>query len=156
MAPNLVNSAEAPAMSQAFTKAMARNIFYGGSVFFFLLFLALTFDTHNAWETRDNRAAINASVSAGKALWEENNCVGCHSLLGEGAYFAPELGNAFQRLGGKEGIKGFIMSRPKDGIPGRRSMPQFNFTPEELDAIADFLEYVSGINTANWPPNIQG
>ena len=157
-------------MSQAFTKAMARNIFYGGSVFFFLLFLALTFDTHNAWETRDNRAAINASVSAGKpiartraanisagkALWEENNCVGCHSLLGEGAYFAPELGNAFQRLGGKEGIKGFIMSRPKDGIPGRRSMPQFNFTPEELDAIADFLEYVSGIDTANWPPNIQG
>ena len=143
-------------MSQAFTKAMARNIFYGGSVFFFLLFLALTFDTHNAWETRDNRAAINASVSAGKALWEENNCVGCHSLLGEGAYFAPELGNAFQRLGGTAGIKGFIMSRPKDGIPGRRSMPQFNFTPEELDAIADFLEYVSGIDTANWPPNIQG
>lgn len=143
-------------MSQAFTKAMARNIFYGGSVFFFLLFLALTFDTHNAWETRDNRAAINASVSAGKVLWEENNCVGCHSLLGEGAYFAPELGNAFQRLGGKDGIKGYIMSRPKDGIPGRRSMPQFNFTPEELDAIADFLEYVSGIDTANWPPNIQG
>lgn len=143
-------------MSQAFTKAMARNIFYGGSVFFFLLFLALTFDTHNAWEERDNRAALNASVSAGKALWEDNNCVGCHSLLGEGAYFAPELGNAFQRLGGKEGIKIFIMSRPKDGIPGRRSMPQFNFTPEELDAIADFLEYVSGINTANWPPNIQG
>ncbi len=143
-------------MSTAFTKAMARNIFYGGSVFFFLLFLALTFDTHNAWEKRDNRAALNASVSAGKALWEENNCVGCHSLLGEGAYFAPELGNAFQRLGGKEGIKAFIMSRPKDGIPGRRSMPQFNFTPEELEAIADFLEYVSGINTANWPPNIQG
>ena len=48
------------------------------------------------------------------------------------------------------------MSRPKDGIPGRRSMPQFNFTPEELEAIADFLEYVSGINTANWPPNLQG
>ena len=47
------------------------------------------------------------------------------------------------------------MSRPKDGIPGRRSMPQFNFSPEELDAIADFLEYVSGINTANWPPNIR-
>ncbi|MDD3518885.1 MAG: cytochrome c [Chromatiales bacterium] len=143
-------------MSQAFTKAMARNIFYGGSAFFILLFLALTFQTHKAWPERDNRQNITASVSAGKVLWEENNCIGCHTLLGEGAYFAPELGNAFQRLGGKDGIKAFIMSRPKDGIPGRRSMPQFNFTEAELDAIADFLEYVSGIDTANWPPNIQG
>jgi nitric oxide reductase subunit C len=35
-------------------------------------------------------------------------------------------------------------------------MPQFNFTDEELDAIADFLEYTSGIKTQGWPPNIQG
>jgi len=143
-------------MSQAFTKAMARNIFYGGSVFFILLFLALTFDTHLALPERDNRENLTEEVAHGKLLWEENNCLGCHTLLGEGAYFAPELGNAFQRLGGKEGIKGFIKSRPVDGIPGRRSMPQFNFTEEELDALADFLEYVSGINTADWPPNIQG
>ncbi|PUB80664.1 MAG: cytochrome C, partial [gamma proteobacterium symbiont of Ctena orbiculata] len=33
-------------MAQAFTKEMSRNIFYGGTAFFFLLFLALTFDTH--------------------------------------------------------------------------------------------------------------
>ncbi|TVO68543.1 MAG: cytochrome c, partial [Sedimenticola selenatireducens] len=32
-------------MAQAFTKTMARNIFYGGTAFFFLLFLALTFDS---------------------------------------------------------------------------------------------------------------
>ena len=143
-------------MSQAFTKAMARNIFYGGSVFFFLLFLALTYDTHKALPERDNRQNLTETVAHGKLLWEANNCLGCHSLLGEGAYFAPELGNAFQRLGGREGIKGFIKSRPVDGIPGRRSMPQFNFTEEELDALADFLEYASGINAAGWPPNIQG
>lgn len=143
-------------MSQGFTKAMARNIFYGGSVFFILVFLALTFDTSSALPQRDNRGALTERVAEGKRLWEENNCIGCHTLLGEGAYFAPELGNAFQRLGGKAGIKGFIMSRPKDGIPGRRSMPQFNFSEEELDALADFLQYVSEINAANWPPNIQG
>lgn len=143
-------------MSQAFTKAMARNIFYGGSLFFFLLFLALTFDTESTLPDRDNRGAITEKVAMGKALWEKNDCIGCHTLLGEGAYFAPELGNAFKRLGGKEGIKGFIKSRPKDGIPGRRSMPQFNFSDEELDAIAEFLKYASGINTSNWPPSIQG
>lgn len=143
-------------MSQAFTKAMARNIFYGGSAFFILLFLALTYDTETVLPERDNRENLTEQVAHGKALWEENNCIGCHSLLGEGAYFAPELGNAYKRLGGADGIKGFIMSRPKDGIPGRRSMPQFNFTPEELDAIAAFLKYSSEIDTADWPPNIQG
>ena len=143
-------------MSQAFTKAMARNIFYGGRAFFILLFLALTYDTETVLPERDNRENLTEQVAHGKALWEENNCIGCHSLLGEGAYFAPELGNAYKRLGGADGIKGFIMSRPKDGIPGRRSMPQFNFTPEELDAIAAFLKYSSEIDTADWPPNIQG
>ena len=143
-------------MSQGFTKAMARNIFYGGSVFFILLFLALTFDTHSAWKERDNRANLTEKAAHGKHLWEDNNCIGCHTLLGEGAYFAPELGNAYERLGGEAGIIGFIKSRPKDGIPGRRSMPQFNFTDEELEAIAEFLKYVNGIDAADWPPNVQG
>lgn len=143
-------------MAQAFTKAMARNIFYGGSLFFILLFLGLTFDTGSALPKRDNSANLTEKVALGKKLWEKNDCIGCHTLLGEGAYFAPELGNAYQRLGGKEGIIAFIQSRPKDGIPGRRSMPQFNFSDEQLDAIADFLKYSSEINAAGWPPNIQG
>ena len=143
-------------MAQAFTKTMARNIFYGGSVFFFLLLIALTFDTHSSMGERDNHENLTENVAKGKYLWETNDCIGCHTLLGEGAYFAPELGNVFQRYGGKAGIIGFIKSRPKDGIPGRRSMPQFNFTDEELDALADFLEYTSGIKTQGWPPNIQG
>jgi nitric oxide reductase subunit C len=143
-------------MSQSFTKAMARNIFYGGSLFFILIFLGLSYDTNSALPERDNRGAITETVAHGKRLWEENNCIGCHTLLGEGAYFAPELGNVYQRLGGKAGIIGFIKSRPAGGIPGRRSMPQFNFSDEDLDALAEFLKYTSEINTANWPPNIQG
>ncbi|MCP4076927.1 MAG: cytochrome c [Gammaproteobacteria bacterium] len=144
-------------MSETFTKSMARNIFYGGSVFFFLLLLALTFDTESALPELDNRENLTEEVALGKRVWEKNNCVGCHTLLGEGAYFAPELGNVYQRFGNStDAIKGFIMSRPKDGIPGRRSMPQFNLSDEELEGIAQFLKYTSGINTQNWPPNIQG
>ena len=148
-------------MAQTFTKEMARNIFYGGTAFFFLLFLALTFDTHSSLPERDRREVLDSEVgpqvALGKKLWEDNNCVGCHTLLGEGAYFAPELGNVYERFGNnKEGIKGFIKSRPKEGIPGRRSMPQFNFSDEELDAIAEFLKYSSEINTAGWPPNKEG
>ena len=144
-------------MSEVFTKTMARNIFYGGTTFFFLLLLALTFDTINVLPERDHRENITPEVVLGKKVWEDNNCIGCHTLLGEGAYFAPELGNVYIRFGNStDAIKGFIMSRPKDGIPGRRSMPQFNLTDEELTGIAEFLKWTSEVNTANWPPNIQG
>lgn len=144
-------------MPDIFTKNMARNMYYGGSIFFILLFLGLTLDTERKLPSRDNRAAITEQVAAGKRVWERNNCVGCHTLLGEGAYYAPELGNVYQRFGNStEAIKAFIKSRPKNGIPGRRNMPQFDLSEEELDAVAEFLKYASGINTENWPPNIQG
>ena len=144
-------------MSEVFTKTMARNIFYGGSVFFFLLLLALTFDTQGVLPERDHRENITPEVVLGKKVWEDNDCIGCHTILGEGAYFAPELGNVYIRFGNsKDAIIGFIKSRPKNGIPGRRSMPQFNLSDEELNAIAEFLKWTSEVNTANWPPNIQG
>ena len=149
-------------MAQTFTKSMARNIFYGGSVFFFLLFLALSFDTIGSLPNLDNRRALQdptlgPQIAHGKELWEKNNCIGCHSLLGEGAYFAPELGNVYVRFGNStDAINAYIQSRPKDGIPGRRSMPQFGFSDEELEAVAQFLKYASEINTAGWPPNKQG
>jgi len=142
-------------MSQTFTKAMARNIFYGGSVFFFLLFLALAFDTSRALPSRDNRVAITDKVARGKLVWEHNNCIGCHTLLGEGAYFAPELGNVYKRFGSKEAIIAWIKAQPT-GAPGRRQMPQFNLSDGDLDAVAEFLKYASEINAAKWPPNING
>lgn len=144
-------------MAQFFTKSTARNMFYGGSLFFIFLFLVLTFDTTKALPGRDNRAAITPQVALGKQVWERNDCIGCHTLLGEGAYFAPELGNVYVRFGqSKDAIKAFIRTRPVEGVPGRRSMPQFNLTDEELDAVVEFLKYTSEINTAKWPPNIQG
>ncbi|WP_432471069.1 c-type cytochrome [Amphritea sp. HPY] len=144
-------------MNETFTKSMARNIFYGGSLFFLLVLIGLSFHTVKVLPERDNRQNITPEVALGKKVWEDNNCIGCHTLLGEGAYFAPELGNVYERFGrSKDAIKGFIMSRPADGIPGRRSMPQFNLSEEELDAVAEFLKYTSEINTNNWPPNIQG
>jgi len=145
-------------MRETFTKGMARNIYYGGSVFFLLVLIGLTVDTVQRIPKTDNRENLTDEVIAGKRLWEHNNCIGCHTLLGEGAYFAPELANVYTRFGeSTEAIKGFIMSRPADGIPGRRSMPQFNFTDQELEEIVQFLKYVDGIKVArDWPPNIQG
>ena len=145
-------------MSEKFTKGMARNIYYGGSVFFILLFLGLTFNTTARLPKLDHRENITPLVAQGKLLWEKYDCIGCHTLLGEGAYFAPELGNVYKRFGNsKEAIIAFIKSRPVNGIPGRRSMPQFKMTDQELNALAEFLKWTSEVKTArNWPPNIQG
>ncbi|NTV11025.1 MAG: cytochrome c [Zoogloea sp.] len=141
-------------MSGTFTKSMARNIFYGGTVFFILLFVALTFDSMQALPKRDNREHLTPAVVAGKKVWETHDCIGCHTLLGEGAYFAPELGNVYKRRG-PEFIKAWIKGQPT-GAPGRRQMPQFNLTDTELDNLVEFLKYSSEINTNNWPPNIEG
>ena len=123
-------------------------------MFFFLIFLALTFQTERALPARDNRANLTPSAIAGKKIWETYNCIGCHSLLGEGAYFAPELGNVYKRRG-PEFIKAWIKAQPT-GTPGRRQMPQFNFTDKQLDDLVEFFKYTSEINTAKWPPNIEG
>ncbi|MFA7241584.1 MAG: cytochrome c [Sulfuricellaceae bacterium] len=141
-------------MSQAFTKSMARNIFFGGTTFFFLLLVALSFDTMQVLPKRDHRENITDSVARGKHIWEKNDCVGCHTILGEGAYFAPELGNVYKRRGG-EFIKAWIKSQPTR-TPGRRQMPQFNLNDQELDDVVAFLKFTGEINTANWPPNIEG
>lgn len=143
-------------MSGSFTKSMARNIFFGGSVFFFLLFLALTFDTTRDLPKRDHHKpqSLTPEVIRGKHIWEVNNCIGCHTLLGEGAYFAPELGNVYKRRG-PDFIKAWIASQPTH-IPGRRQMPQFNFTEQQLNDMVEFLRWTNNVNTEKWPPNIEG
>ena len=144
-------------MSQSqsgFTKQMARNMFYGGSMFFILLFAAIIFDSERRIPERSNAKDITPGVIAGKKIWETNNCIGCHSLLGEGAYFAPELGNVYKRRGG-DFIKVWMQAMPT-GAPGRRQMPQFNLNEEQLNNLVEFLKWSGEINTENWPPNIEG
>lgn len=141
-------------MSQGLTSQMARNIFYGGTVFFALLFIVLIFNTEGRIPERSNAADITPAVVRGKHIWETRNCIGCHTLLGEGAYFAPELGNVYKRRGG-DFIKGWMKAQPT-GTPGRRQMPQFHLTDAQLDDLVEFLKWTNRIDTNNWPPNIEG
>jgi len=150
-------------MSKQFTRSAARNVFYGGSAFFFLLFVGLT--AHSHWfilnESTDPET-LTESVAAGKRVWEENACINCHTILGEGAYFAPELGNVWVRYGGREDPEGaraaiiaWMQAQPS-GIPGRRQMPQFNLSDRELNDLVDFLRWASEIEAQDWPPNEAG
>jgi len=140
--------------SSGFTKQMARNMFYGGTVFFIFVFVGLIFDTERKIPQRSNAQEITPAVVRGKHIWETRNCIGCHTLLGEGAYFAPELGNVYKRRGG-DFIKAWMAAQPS-GAPGRRQMPQFNLTEEQLNDLVEFLKWTGNINTEKWPPNIEG
>lgn len=150
-------------MIEGLTRNAARNIFFGGSIIFFLIFVGLTAHSHYYAVTEStDQEALTESVKHGKEIWEENSCINCHSLLGEGAYFAPELGNVWARYGGEEnpekarrGIKSWIRIQPT-GAEGRRQMPAYDFTEEELDALVDFFKWTNDIDTQGWPPNKSG
>lgn len=141
-------------MKKVFTKDQARKFYYSSAVFSFLVFFILSFDSISSLHERDNRENITPLVAKGKIVWEENHCISCHSLLGEGTYYAPELGNVYKRRG-SEYIKAWIKMMPTN-ISGRRKMPHFDFSKEELEALIAFLKWTSEINTARWPPTIEG
>lgn len=150
-------------MSERFTKAAARNVFYGGSAFFLLVFVALTAHSHIYMRTvSSDEKTLTPSVARGKHVWERNACINCHSLLGEGAYFAPELGNVWVRYGGREdpdsaraALIAWMQSQPS-GVKGRRQMPNFHLNDQELDDLVNYLEWTSRIDTQGWPPNKAG
>lgn len=150
-------------MREVMTKSMARNIFYGGSLFFIIIFLGLSVHSHRYIVTTSTDAStLSDSVAAGKRVWEDNACINCHTILGEGAYFAPELANVMTRWGvaddpeaAFDSLKGWMESQPT-GIEGRRQMPQFNLDDDEIRNLADFLLWVDTIDAQEWPPNDAG
>jgi nitric oxide reductase subunit C len=149
-------------MSEMLTKSAARNIFYGGTIFFFVIFIGLVVHSVNYATTVSANTPITASVERGKKVWEKHSCINCHTIIGEGAYFAPEVGNVFVRYGGdkdpkaaRDAIKAWMKAQPS-GVPGRRQMPQFNLSEQELDDLVDFFAWTNKIKTQDWPPNKAG
>ena len=107
-------------MSAFFTKSMARNVFYGGTLFSVLLFLALTF--HTTWEAAPARSP-RKSDAGGRArqtslgnpqLRRLPHHPGRRRLLR-----APELGNVYKRRGPAFIRSGFKRNRPRCRAVGR-------------------------------------
>lgn len=150
-------------MREIMTKSMARNIFYGGSLFFILIFLALSIHSHfYIVNTSTAARPLTESVALGKKVWEKHTCINCHTIMGEGAYFAPELMNVMTRWGVSdnpqeafETLDNWMKSQPS-GIEGRRQMPNFHLTEEETRNLANFLLWVDKVDTQGWPPNDAG
>ena len=120
------------------SKSQAKWFFLLATGGFSGVFLWLTVDTVRQTPERSNEASMSEAVVRGKFIWEENNCMGCHTILGEGAYYAPELTQVVERRG-ETWIRTFIKD-PQAMYPGRRKMVQYDFTEEEIAAARSEIE----------------
>lgn len=125
----------------------ARNLFVFGSLFFFAILVILTFDTLGKVDKR--APEITAAVNAGKMVWHKYDCIGCHTILGNGSYFAPDMTKVVERKP-KEYLKRFLME-PKAVNP-MATMPKLGLTAEEAENLLTFLDWISKVDTNDWPP----
>ncbi|RMG60745.1 MAG: cytochrome C, partial [Deltaproteobacteria bacterium] len=114
------------------TKRTAFLIFLVGTLSSAVLFLYLTFDTQKQIQVLTHADRLDEKVVAGKKVWEKYNCNDCHTILGFGGYYAPDMTKAYKRLG-PEGIA-FVVKNPEKAFASSwRKMPNQGLTDEEVD-----------------------
>jgi nitric oxide reductase subunit C len=133
------------------TKKVAFWIFLAGTLSSGVLFLWLTWDTHRQVDALSHVDKLSEQVVAGKRAFEKYNCNDCHTILGFGAYYAPDLTKVVRRIG-EDGIR----FRVKD--PGRafasswRKMPNQKVSDAEIENLIAFFAWVGNIDNNDWPP----
>ncbi|MFK5972368.1 MAG: cytochrome c [Flavobacteriaceae bacterium] len=133
------------------SKKQARAFFLGGTMVTFLAFIGLTIYSLGKGQDQTNHENITESVVRGKKIWESNNCMGCHTLLGEGGYYAPELTKVVDRLNakydgsGEEVIKSILMS-PVPWQPNGRKMVAYEMSEQEAEDVVAFFNWIGEID----------
>ena len=100
-----------------------------------------------------------ALVRKGKLTIQGRNCMNCHTLLGNGAYYAPDLTKAWlDQMWGTEGVREELMYNfLKDPVTYARSfgsgrkMPNLDLTDEETRSVIAYLKWMSSIDTNGFP-----
>lgn len=133
------------------SKSQARTFFLGGTIVTFAIFLGLSWNSlSNDVPKQTHPENLTEQVVRGKHLWESNNCMGCHTIFGEGAYYAPELTKVFERRG--EGyIKAALMSKVP-WAPRGRKMVAYGFTDEQATDLVEFFKWVGEVDLNGFPP----
>lgn len=133
------------------SKKQAKVFFLGGTILFSAIFIGLSIETvTTSMPAQTNGDQITESVARGKKLWDENNCMGCHTLLGEGAYYAPELTRVYDRKG-ESYIKTVLMT-DQPWAPRGRKMVAYGFTEEEANDAVAFFKWINLMDLNGFPP----
>jgi len=126
------------------SKSQARAFFLGGTLVTFLIFIGLTIYSFMPSNDQTNYSSIDANVERGKEIWEHNNCMGCHTILGEGAYYAPELTKVIDRRG-EAYVKIVLMSK-EPWQPRGRKMVAYGMSEADADAVVAYLKWIGKID----------
>ena len=134
-------------------KRQARFFAIGSTVLASLVFLGLTIDSHRQFPELTHSQNITDEVTRGMDAWHANNCINCHTVLGEGAYYAPDLTKITQHRGAPY-LEAFLRdpSQFYDEQRHRRLMPKQDLSDQEITDIIAFLDWVSKIDNQGWPP----
>lgn len=116
-------------------------------------FLGMTLDTHRQFPALTHSENITPAVTRGKDVWHENNCINCHTIFGEGAYYAPDLTKISQHRGAPY-LTAFLKDPSKfyDEKRHRRLMPQPNLNDQEISDLIAFFDWVANVDNQGWPP----
>jgi nitric oxide reductase subunit C len=117
------------------------------------VFLGMTVESHHQFDELTHAQNITPAVVHGKDVWHKYNCVNCHTLFGEGAYYAPDLTKIAQQRGDAY-LKAYLRdpSRFYDEKRARRLMPREGLSDQEISDVVAFLEWVSRVDNQGWPP----
>lgn len=133
------------------TKKTAFWIFLIGTISSAAVFLWATYDMHRQVVTLAHVDKLSDQVVAGKKVFEKHNCNDCHTILGFGAYYAPDLTRVVQRIG-EDGIRFRVKNPEKALADSWRKMPQQNLTDAEITDLLAFFTWVGEVNNNDWPP----
>ena len=133
------------------SKKQAKAFFLGGTVLFSIIFLGLSYESVSTSIPRKTNAdQITDAVVRGKHIWERNNCMGCHTILGEGAYYAPELTRVYSRKG-ESYIKTVVMAK-EPWAPRGRKMVAYGLSDEEANDVVAFFKWINEMDLNGFPP----
>ena len=135
------------------TKRHTRLFFIWGTLIFTAIFIGLTIDSHRQFDELTNAENITEEVIEGKHVWHRNNCINCHTLFGEGAYYAPDL-TKITKQRGEAYLTAFLQdpSRFYSEEVHRRIMPNPNLNDTEIRQVIAFLDWVAEVDNQGWPP----
>jgi nitric oxide reductase subunit C len=129
----------------------AKLIFWTGTLISLALFLALTVDTSRQFAALTHADKLDNQVVSGKRAFERRNCNDCHTILGFGSYYAPDLTRAYLRIG-EYAILRRLQQPEVVFADDFRKMPQQHLPEQEIADIVAYLRWVSNIENHDWPP----
>jgi nitric oxide reductase subunit C len=133
------------------TNRTAKIIFYVGTLSSLVLFLILTVDTHRQVGALTHADRLSPQVIEGKRAFQKYNCNDCHTILGFGGYYSPDLTRVYSRRG-EDYIRN-VLQHPEIAFANSfRKMPQQHISEAEIGNLITFFKWVNDIENHDWPP----